>query len=140
MSYEDKHPTHFRWRDDVRARVNRLQAKWPWKTYVNTYEWHPPYNPPTITRRYDAVSFDVWGGGLDAKGDRYLGYRGKPLPKELGVKIFRHLFYDPDPPDIYWIIWWGRMWVKGKGWGPAPSGPPDSDPEHNFHIHITYMD
>src|SRR5829696_9821626 len=58
LSYPELHPTNFNWRADVARLVNRIQKKFPWQTYANTYRWHPPYNPPLITVRYDAVSVD----------------------------------------------------------------------------------
>jgi hypothetical protein len=138
MSYISEHPTNFNWTSPVKKRVLSVQRKWPWETFLNTYLWHPPYAPPYITRRYDQVSFDVWnGGGYNAS--TYSGYRGKPLPPDLGRKIFNHLFYTNHGPPIAWIIYRGRMWVRGVGWGPAPGGPPDSDPGHYNHIHVTYQ-
>jgi len=136
-SYISDHPTSFNWRADVARVINRVQAKFPWQTFANTYSWHPPYDPPTITVRYDAVSVDFWGGGRS--NGRYVGYRGKPIGTSLGQRVFSALFKDPHEPNIYWIIWNGRMWLRGRGWGPAPWGPPDSDAGHYNHIHVTYL-
>ena len=137
MSYVSDHPTNFKWVRRVKGRVSAIQSKNKWKTFINTYYWHPPYDPPAITRRYDMVSFDVWGGG-GYSASTYSGYRGKPLPRDLGNKLFREIYYTNYGPPIAWIIWGGRMWVRGRGWGPAPWGPPDSDPGHYKHIHVTY--
>jgi hypothetical protein len=41
----------------------------------------------------------VWG----------FGGRGDPVGTALGQKVFDFLFEDPDPPDIWWVIWNGRM-------------------------------
>ncbi len=143
MSYIDDHPTSFDWRPDVRALVKKYQSEFPYKTYINTYWYHPPYDPPSITRRYDAQSFDVWGGGLDRNG-QYMGYRGRALAPTLGDNIFKRIWNDPEGPRIWWIIYKGRMWVNpalgGRGWGPSPWGPPDSDPEHYKHIHVSFED
>ena len=57
-SYIDDHPTNFDFRADVARLVNRIQSKFPWQTFANTYYWHPPYDPPTITVQYDQVSVD----------------------------------------------------------------------------------
>ncbi len=54
--------------------------------------------------------------------------------------MFDVLFNDPDPPDIWWIIWNGRMWTRAQDFLDAPPGPPGSDPDHVNHIHVTYMD
>ncbi len=139
-TYIQDHPTHFDWRPDVRALVRKYRSEFPWQAYWNTYYYHPPYNPPAITRRYDAQSFDVWGGGV--VNGVYRGYRGKPLNPELGDRIWRRIWHDPEGPRIWWVIWAGKMYVSpafgGRGWGPAPSGPPDSDPGHWKHIHCTF--
>jgi hypothetical protein len=142
VSYIDQHPTHYNWRPDVARLVRKYQARFPYQTFANTYVWHPPYSPPAITRRYDSQSVDFWGGGrVDG---RYTGYRGKPLPREIGKRLFREIWDDPEGPRIWWVIYWGRMWVNpafgGRGWGPSPWGPPDSDPGHYKHIHCTFED
>lgn len=146
MSYEDLHPTNFNWHPAVRARVNWVQNHHPWKTYINTYWDHPPdlvhvprWWPPGF---YDKYSFDIWGGGGDS-AKNYTGYRGKQLSRDLGDKIFRQLFHANTGPAIDWIIYRGKMfWAPatgGSGWTSAPPGPPDSDPDHIHHIHVTYQ-
>jgi hypothetical protein len=136
LSYPELHPTNFNWRADVARLVNRIQKKFPWQTYANTYRWHPPYDPPLITVRYDAVSVDFWGGGRS--NGKYVGYRGKPIGASLGQRVFNAIFNDPYKPNIFWIIWNGRMWVRGTGWEASPWGPPGSDAGHYKHIHVTY--
>ena len=133
MSYIDDHPTRFDFRGDVHKAINRVQKKFPFQTFANTYVGHPP----GFGGKYDRVSVDFWGGGR--KNGRYVGYRGKPLAHNLGDRVFRAIFNDKHKPNISWIIWRGRMWVRGKGWGPAPGGPPDSDAGHYKHIHVTFM-
>jgi hypothetical protein len=142
MGYLEDHPTNFIWLPYVEARITRIQKRWPWKTYINTYYDHPP--DPRTPRRwpvgyYDKKSFDVWGGG-GVSARTYTGFRGKTLPKELGDKIFHNIMNAPGP-SIDWIIWQGRMWWNpasgGNGWGPSPDGPAESDPGHYKHIHVT---
>jgi hypothetical protein len=53
--------------------------------------------------------------------------------------VFNAIYHDQYKPNIFWIIWNGRMWVRGTGWEASPWGPPDSDPRHEKHIHVTYM-
>ncbi len=132
-SYISNHPTHFDFRADVARLVNRIQRKFPWQTFANTYYMHPP----GYGRTYEFVSVDFWGGGLS--NGRYVGYRGKPIGASLGHRVWNALFHDRHLPNINWIIWNGRMWVRGTGWHPSPWGPPDSDPGHYNHIHVTYM-
>ena len=134
MSYQDEHPTLFCWRPDVKKLIDKYQDAFPYKTFANTYYDHPP------KWHRDTTSVDFWGGGLDAVGDRYLGYRGKPLPEELGKKLFNMIFNDPTPPAIWWTIYRGKMWVRGEGWQDAPDGPSGTDPGHWNHIHVTYVD
>lgn len=140
MSYIDDHPTTFNWTPEVRQVIAALQADLPWKTYINTYVWHPPYDEDTgILRDYQYQSFDVWGGGKGITSGKYKGYRGKPLKKRLGNKIYTRLFNGHyGGPPIAWIIWQGQMWVAGEGRQPAPPGAVDSDPGHFAHIHCTY--
>lgn len=135
--YSVDHPTNFNWRPDVAQLVSRIQRQFPNQTYANTYSWHPPYSPPAITRRYDAVSVDFWGGGLS--NGRYVGYRGKPIGTALGHRVWQALWNDPHAPNISWIIWNGRMWIRGRGWSAAPWGPADSDAGHYEHIHVSYV-
>ena len=136
-SYIQDHPTHFNWRQDVANLVRRVQSKFPNQTYANTYVWHPPKSPPTITVQYDAVSVDFWGGGV--VNGKYVGYRGKPIGTALGHQVWKALWNDPNLPNISWIIWNGNMWVRGVGWKSAPWGPADSDAGHFKHIHVTYV-
>jgi hypothetical protein len=66
----------------------------------------------------------VWG--FDGRGD--------PLPRELGDRVYHVLFHDPDPPDIWWIIWQGEIWSRferpRRRW----------EPDYFDHIHVTYLD
>jgi hypothetical protein len=132
-SYLSEHPTHFNFRADVARVVNRVQAKFPWQTFANTYYQHPP----VFGRKYEFVSVDFWGGGRSH--GRYAGYRGKPIGTSLGQRVFSAVFNDRHLPNISWIIWNGRMWVRGTGWEASPWGPPDSDPRHEKHVHVTYV-
>jgi hypothetical protein len=141
VSYIDDHPTTFNWTPEARLLVAQLQAAHPWKTYCNTYVWHPPYDPSNgIYRDYQAQSFDVWGGGRNRITGAYTGYRGKPLPPRLGKRIWRELWNGKHGgPGWAWGIYAGKMWVRGEGWQPAPAGAADSDPGHFGHIHITLL-
>lgn len=131
LGYSDTYWTHFDWRPDVAKDTVAIQKLFAWLTYMCTYFRHPP----VYGRKYEFVSRDVWQGGL--RGGKYAGYRGKPLDPELGRRVFNAIFYRTVGPPIYWIIYRGRMWTRGYGWGPAPGGPPDSDPKHDWHIHET---
>jgi hypothetical protein len=132
-SYISTHPTHFDFRADVARLVNRIQKKFPWQTFANTYYMHPP----VYGRKHEFVSVDFWGGGLSS--DRYVGYRGKPIGASLGHKVWNALYHVPYLPNIGWIIWNGKMWVRGSGWHSSPWGPPDSDAGHYKHIHVTHV-
>ena len=133
MGYADDYPTHFDFRPDVAALVRRIQAKFPWLLFSNTYRFHPPVHG----RTYELVSVDRWMGGI--VNGRYAGYRGKPLEQGLGTRVFNAIFNAPGRPHLYWIIYRGRMWTRGYGWGPSPWGPAGSDARHDWHIHETYV-
>ena len=127
VTYVKNHPTNYIWREDIEKLTARLVNMDPYyrKIWINTYKEHPP------EWNRDTTSFDVWG----------FGGRGDPLPVDIGRKVCDEIFNDPNPPDIWWIIYQGKMWTRKAGtWGPSPDGPPDSDPEHNNHIHVTYLD
>lgn len=119
--YIDRHPTHYDWRPDVEEVARELVEKF--NVSVNTYFKHPP----TYGRKFEFVSLDVYG----PEG------RGDPLDPAVGREVWKYLW---NRPGIHWAwgIYMGRSWGSVKGWGPAPPGPEDSDPEHNHHIHITY--
>ena len=136
-SYISEHPTRFNWTSPVRRLVEKYQAMFPWQTYACTYVWHPPYDPPAITKRYDRLSVDFWGGGV--VNGKYQGYRGKPLPDALHKKLFNVIFDDPDGPKIDWILSNGWMWSWRTGWSPYdPYDPYNADMAHRKHIHITF--
>lgn len=131
-SYIDDHPTHFDWVEPVRALIVRVQKKFPWLTYANTYFRHPPI----YGRLYEFLSFDLWAGGL--VNGRYVGYRGKNIWEAVdGWEVFNSVFNDPYLPNIHWAIFNGYMWTSGYGWGPSPAGRADSDPRHDKHPHFT---
>jgi hypothetical protein len=131
--YTIAHPTNYVWRDpDVEAFTRHLVniPRFKGKIWINTYYKHPPvYEGET-----DIVSFDVWGAGG----------RGDPLPVDIGQEVWNYIFNYVDPPDIWWGIYRGRMWVRDPitfrtWWEGSPPGPPDSDPRHDWHIHITVL-
>lgn len=131
--YADTYPTHFGFRPDVRRFVNRMQAKFPWLTYANTYYMHPP----VFGRLYEIRSVDFWAGGL--VGNKYVGYRGKNINITVnGWDIFNAAFNDPNLPNIAWIIFGGYMWSWSGGWTSAPWGPAGSDAGHHYHPHISF--
>jgi hypothetical protein len=112
----------------VRDLVEKYRSEFPATTW-NTYFWHPPYSRPYILQRYDHVSVDVWGRGG----------RGYALSNTAGRRVLGRMMADPTPPNLWWLIYWGRMWVAGEGWQAAPPGPPDSDPLHFKHLHATFL-
>lgn len=132
--YADTYWMHFDWRADVKRAIIRVQKKFPFLTFTNTYFCHPP----VYGRKYEFVSVDFWGGGRS--GGAFVGYRGKPINFVVnGWNVFNAVFNDRFLPNIAWIIYSGRMWTRGYGWGPSPWGPADSDAGHYNHIHATYL-
>jgi hypothetical protein len=131
--YVRAHPTNYQWRQDIERLTHGIVNRdaFERRIWINTYFHHPPGNSDDFWRHRDETSFDVWG----------FGGRGDPLPKPLGDQVFHVLFSDPNPPDIWWIIWQGRMWSRFQGgFIDAPQGPSGSDPGHFLHIHVTYLD
>jgi hypothetical protein len=131
--YVREHPTNYDWRQDIELLTHRIVNRESFRGYIwiNTYERHPPGGEDDFWRHRDTTSFDVWG--FDGRGD--------PLPKELGDRVYHVLFHEPDPPDIWWIIWQGEIWSRFQV--PQRRPFPDaggSDPGHLTHIHVTYLD
>jgi hypothetical protein len=124
--YVAAHPTHY----DLRPDVLRLAEKYInlprfyKKVSANTYKGHPPG-----WEQYERVSVDFWA---------WEG-RGFELADDLQEALTETIYDDPAPPLVEWMISNSRMWVRdGKGWRPAPVGPPDSDPKHGKHIHVSW--
>lgn len=132
--YSETYWTHFDWRPDVKKVIGRVQQKLPYQTFANTYFMHPP----VYGRTYEFVSTDFWAGGRSANG-AFLGYRGKPIASGVGWNVVEALFADRYLPNIAWLIFGGKMWTRGYGWGPAPYGPAGSDAGHFFHVHCTHV-
>lgn len=131
--YADTYPTRFFFRSDVRGSINRVQSKYPWLLYSNTYWMHPP----VFGHVWETRSVDFWAGGLS--NGYYTGYRGKNINITVnGWDIFNAIFNDPNPPNIAWIIYGGYMWSWNGGWTSAPWGPAGSDAGHYAHCHVSY--
>lgn len=131
--YADTYWTHFDFRSDVRRSINRIQAKFPYLTYCNTYYMHPP----VFGRVWEIRSVDFWAGGLS--NGYYTGYRGKNINITVPIwDVFNAAFNDPYLPNIAWIIANGYMWSRNGGWTSAPWGPAGSDAGHYAHCHISY--
>jgi hypothetical protein len=131
--YVRAHPTNYNWRQDIERLTHGIVNRdaFERRIWINTYFHHPPGGEHAFWRNRDETSFDVWG----------FGGRGDSLPKSLGDQVFHVLFSNPNPPDIWWIIWQGRMWSRFQGgFVAAPQGPSGSDPGHFHHIHVTYLD
>jgi len=90
----EQHPTHFDWRNEVKALVDKVESEFD-DIYINTYYDHPP------GWGLDAVSIDVW----DSDG------RGCALDWDLHDVVFARLFNDPDPPNFRWTLTKGWIWT-----------------------------
>jgi hypothetical protein len=130
--YVKAHPTNYNWRPpDVESYLHQLVnlPQFKGKIWANTYFQHPP------EWNRDMTSYDIWG----------FGGRGDPLPLDVGAAVWSHIFNDESPPDIWWAIYRGRMWVRNPvtfqtWWEGSPPGPAGSDARHDYHIHITVLD
>lgn len=102
-SYVEQHPTHFDWRDDVKALVDKVESEFD-DIYINTYWNHPPI-PENYDNRYEPVSLDVW----NSDG------RGCALDWTLHDEVLNYLFDDPHPPNIRWYLSKGYLWTPERG-------------------------
>lgn len=121
MAWIDVHWTHYNWRPNVRALVNRVERRFA--TKANTYNEHPTGWHPKL----DAVSVDFWSPAG----------RGRPINRDVGFAIVRYVFNDPNPPWIRWYIWQGDIWEdlgrvgrKRQYW--------DKNDMHFDHVHFTF--
>lgn len=131
VQYVRDFPTHYEWAARVSRRAHRLvnAEDFRGKIWVTTYLKHPPAFPR------EHLSLDVWGSGG----------RGDPIGEDLGHRVYDRLFNDPHPPDVWWCIWQNRMYVRDpqtfeEEFKSAPPGPPGSDPKHEFHLHVSYLE
>jgi hypothetical protein len=130
-SYAARCPTRYSWawggRRDVEA-----WARWlidNYSCWVNTYHHHPEsvWLEKGVSREFD--SFDVWGPGG----------RSDPIDPAIGDQIFNLLFYDPNPPNIEWIIWREVMYGAWNAWRGEYFGDGSEFMAHMDHLHGTYV-
>jgi hypothetical protein len=144
--YVARHPTRYGWREDIEELIRLIYRQFggPDEQQMNTYVNHPPNrleNGQSIWLKFETqhISLDVWGPGG----------RGDPLPLEQHGKIYKFLFNLNGAPDWWWAISRGEMWQRNRDqdlvpqWEghlrEPPEGPPDSDPEHVRHMHLTLL-
>jgi hypothetical protein len=144
--YVDEHPTRYDCREDIEELIRLIYRRFggPDEQEMNTYVNHPPNeneNGRSIWLGFETqhLSLDVWG----PRG------RGDSLPLERHRNIYHFLFNLDGAPDWWWAISRGDMWVRNRDvnlnpqWEgritDAPPGPPDSDPDHESHIHLTLL-
>jgi hypothetical protein len=116
--------THYNWRWDVRALVDRVLYWYP-DASANTYYDHPT------------------GWGLDDRSVDFWHWwgRGYDIDYYVGEGIVNYVWYDPNPPWIRWYIWQGVIWVC-----PVPADASQCywdwywDPWdlHYDHVHFTF--
>jgi hypothetical protein len=142
--YVDQHPTRYKWRADIEELIRLIYRRFggPDEQEMNTYVNHPPNkNGESIFIGFETqhLSLDVWG----PRG------RGDPLPPERHRDIYRFLFNLEGAPDWWWAISLGEMWQRNRDVNLIPQweghikdpepGPPDSDPDHERHMHLTLL-
>ena len=145
-NYVDRHPTRYGWREDIEELIRLIYRRFdgPDEQEMNTYVNHPPN--PDKNGRSIWLGFDTQQLSLDVWGPRG---RGDALPLERHRDIYRFLFNLEGAPDWWWAISRGAMWQRNRDvnldpqWEghikDPPGGPPDSDPDHDDHIHLTLL-
>ena len=142
--YDARHPTRYGWREDIEELIRLIYRQFggPDEQEMNTYVNHPPNeNGQSIWLGFDTqrLSLDVWG----PRG------RGDELPLQRHRDIYRFLFNLDGAPDWWWAISLGVMWQRNRDVNLDPQweghirdpdpGPPDSDPDHEGHMHLTLL-
>lgn len=128
-TYEQRHPTRYGWRADVKAYVYRLFRFFRYIS-INTYVEHPGREISTAAAAgHDTTSFDIWG----------VGGRNDPINPELGDALVAYLLHDADPPFVAWLIYKRRVYTpNGRGgWNVGPFGT-DPFSWHDNHVHVTF--
>jgi hypothetical protein len=133
-SFLDVFPTRYEWRPDVEQRARWLVDTF--NVWCNSHHDHPPgWSSQVASTDSDGTvwyientSFDVWG----PQG------RGDPIDSNVGQQVFDTLYNDPNPPNIYWIIWWGIIYWEGNNWQGEPHQHSSIEHGHYDHIHVTY--
>ncbi len=112
--YIKDHPTRYRFAKHLIPLIRYLYREMggPTEIHIDTYVWHPPYDEPYILRRYDLLSFDVWGGGG----------RGDPIGFRKGTRVFDLVWDYPGEPYIDWAIWERRLYSRARNFVPIPWG------------------
>lgn len=118
-----RHPTRFDWRRDIADLVRSVEAQYV--CYPCTYVDHPEGWGKKLGRNLDIVSVDFWG----AAG------RGQPISWAVGEAIVNRVLGDPNPPEVDWLIWYGRIWTPDAGWQPWQD---DGTGLHKDHPHVTF--
>jgi len=125
------HPTRYRWQKHVEPLIRYLYREMggPSQIHINTYVWHPPYNEyEGILKRYDTLSFDVWGP---------YG-RGAELGFDKGQKAVSLVWDYPGEPYIDWYIWQRYLFWRGNDFVPTEYGD-DPFSWHEDHVHFTFL-
>jgi len=127
--YVARYPTRYFWVERVKRNYHNYVNRdaWARTLWANTYERHPPAKPRPH------LSGDLWS----------FGGRGDPLTGEKHQRAFNMMFLDPDPPDIWWIISNGEMWLRDPqtfGVRRVAMAQDDTDNAHRFHIHRTDLE
>jgi hypothetical protein len=123
-SYQDRHPTRYRWAKHVRPMVHKLYREMggPDVIHCNTYVDHPEGYHRTLT------SVDVWGP--DGRND--------PIGFDRGQRAFNLIWNDPGDPLIDWIIWRRTIRIRAEGFVARPFGDEPFE-WHDDHVHVTFL-
>ncbi len=126
--YVKAHPTNYIWVPRVERLAHKLvnMDEFIRQIWVNTYRHHPPATPKP------RLSLDIWA---------WLG-RGAWLPKGVGDRARNKLFFDPDPPDVWWHLANGVLWQRDAQTFQVKTFPlrqDDLDNAHIGHKHFTYF-
>lgn len=121
--YVTDHPTHYRFREDVKRFVVFLlnHPLLRGKIWICTYFDHPP------GWGLDTVSYDLW---------HWLG-RGYAAAMDVLKTAEKIIMNHPLSPRVRWMILDGAIWTPSRGSEVWPYTDPLSDAPHRKHGHVT---
>ena len=132
--YVLNHPTRYRWAKHIVPCLKMIYREMggPDVIHIDTYVWHPPYNPDQqILRDYQMYMADFWNPGG----------RGDPIDRWKGERIINLAWNDPGEPILWYYIWRGVIHNRFVD-DFAPrffASPNDPFNYHGDHPHIGWL-
>ena len=100
--------------------------------HINTYEWHPPFDPKAnIWRNYKRLSADVWGP--EGRGDHVIPH--------IAQRAINLIWNDPGEPYLWYYIYQGTIYNRYVADFAPRYFASASNPfmYHGDHLHVSWL-